>query len=222
MKKFIILIMLLISSFSYYGTLDENGNKITNIQEIIQTDEIENEPKKEVESVSIQENESGNITESETTNAAEEIKEIPKKEVETAKEIKKIEEKQEEKVEVKQTEIKVPEKKVEEKIQQEVKKEEKQPEQQVDKTIEQTEEKVQQEIKQEKVVEEKKKCTHTDVGYYDTKAEAIAIYDNLINEWSDKWINNQVDDETYYTNCPDGYEIFSCPYCKKWMINLYY
>lgn len=213
MKKVLILIMLLISSFSYYGTLDENGNKITNMQELIQVEELENEPKEELESVSIEENKNENTTESETINAAEEIKETPKKEVETAKEIKKVEEKQEEKVNVQQTEIKVPEKKVEEKLQPEIKQEEKKQEQQVEKTLEQTE---------EKVVEEKKKCTHTDIDYYNTKAEAIAIYDKLINEWSDKWISNQIDDETYYTNCPDGYEIISCPYCKKWTINLYY
>ena len=66
------------------------------------------------------------------------------------------------------------------------------------------------------------KCTHSASNYYNTKAEAIAEYDRIINEWSDKWLNNEVDDETYYRNCPDGYEIFSCPYCNKWTISLYY
>lgn len=66
------------------------------------------------------------------------------------------------------------------------------------------------------------KCTHSASNYYNTKAEAIAEYDRIINEWSDKWLNNEVDDETYYKNCPDGYEIFSCPYCNKWTISLYY
>lgn len=66
------------------------------------------------------------------------------------------------------------------------------------------------------------KCTHSTSNYYNTKIEAIAEYDRIINEWSDKWLNNEVDDETYYRNCPDGYEIFSCPYCNKWTISLYY
>lgn len=66
------------------------------------------------------------------------------------------------------------------------------------------------------------KCTHSTSNYYNSKAEAIAEYDRIINEWSDKWLNNEVDDETYYKNCPDGYEIFSCPYCNKWTISLYY
>lgn len=76
--------------------------------------------------------------------------------------------------------------------------------------------------KTEEKQENQVKCTHSASIYYTTKAEAIAEYDRIINEWSDKWLNNEVDDETYYKNCPDGYEIFSCPYCNKWTISLYY
>lgn len=64
-------------------------------------------------------------------------------------------------------------------------------------------------------------CIHKEI-YYATKEEAIQYYERLINEWSDKWLSDQIDDETYYKECPDGYEIISCPYCKKWTINLYY
>ena len=38
----------------------------------------------------------------------------------------------------------------------------------------------------------------------------------------DKWTNYEIDNETYYKNCPSGYEVFSCPYCNKWTINLYH
>ena len=76
--------------------------------------------------------------------------------------------------------------------------------------------------KTEEKQENQVKCAHSASNYYNTKAEAIAEYDRIINKWSDKWLNNEVDDETYYKNCPDGYEIFSCPYCNKWTINLYY
>lgn len=62
--------------------------------------------------------------------------------------------------------------------------------------------------------------------WYETKEEAISNYTNLIEYWEEWWLNaapNDTEaDETYYKNCPDGYEIWSCPYCGKWTINLYY
>lgn len=48
MKKLIVVIMLLISSFSYYGVVDENGEKNTNLQNLVgvknlmQNDVVEN------------------------------------------------------------------------------------------------------------------------------------------------------------------------------------
>lgn len=62
--------------------------------------------------------------------------------------------------------------------------------------------------------------------WYETKEEAISYYTNLIEYWEKWWLNADPNDteadETYYKNCPDGYEIWSCPYCGKWTINLYY
>lgn len=58
--------------------------------------------------------------------------------------------------------------------------------------------------------------------WFSSKEQAIAEYDMEINLWGDKWVNNEIDDETYYKNCPDGYEIWSCPYCKQWTLNYYY
>lgn len=62
--------------------------------------------------------------------------------------------------------------------------------------------------------------------WYETKEEAISYYTNLIEYWEEWWLNADPNDteadETYYKNCPDGYEIWSCPYCGKWTINLYY
>lgn len=77
---------------------------------------------------------------------------------------------------------------------------------------------------------QKPKCTETSHGigvgnsnkWFSTKAEAIAHYDNLIAIWGKKWENFEIDNDTYYKNCPSGYEVFSCPYCNKWTINLYY
>ena len=66
------------------------------------------------------------------------------------------------------------------------------------------------------------KCNHSNSNWYNSRAEAIAIYNTEIKKWSDKWTNYEIDNDTYYKNCPSGYEIFSCPYCNKWNINIYY
>lgn len=58
--------------------------------------------------------------------------------------------------------------------------------------------------------------------WFISKEQAIAEYDKEINLWGDKWVNDEIDDDTYYKNCPDGYEIWSCPYCGKWTLNYYY
>lgn len=83
-------------------------------------------------------------------------------------------------------------------------------------------------------VAEKKECIGNNHGmgvgnsgkWFETKEEAISYYTNLIDYWDEWWQkadpNDTEADETYYKNCPDGYEIWSCPYCSKWTINLYY
>lgn len=83
-------------------------------------------------------------------------------------------------------------------------------------------------------VAEKKECIGNNHGmgvgnsgkWFETKEETISYYTNLIDYWDEWWQkadpNDTEADETYYKNCPDGYEIWSCPYCNKWTINLYY
>lgn len=66
------------------------------------------------------------------------------------------------------------------------------------------------------------KCSHSNSNQYNSKVEAIAIYNAEIKKWGDKWTNYEIDNDTYYKNCPSGYEVFSCLYCNKWTINLYY
>lgn len=75
---------------------------------------------------------------------------------------------------------------------------------------------------QEKNTNNVPKCMHSNDNWYASKAEAEAIYNAQIKEWGDKWTNYEIDNETYYKNCPSGYEVFSCPYCNKWTINLFY
>lgn len=58
--------------------------------------------------------------------------------------------------------------------------------------------------------------------WFSSQKEAIAYYDGLVHEWSEKWENDEIDSKTYYKNCPYGYEVWSCGLCGKWTINLYY
>ena len=66
------------------------------------------------------------------------------------------------------------------------------------------------------------KCNPSNGKWYNSKGEAEAIYKAELKKWGDKWTNYEIDTDTYNKNCPNGYEVFSCPYCNKWTINLYY
>lgn len=73
-------------------------------------------------------------------------------------------------------------------------------------------------------------CTETKHGievgnsnkWFNTKEEAIALYDAEIKKWGNLWTSFQIENEEYYANCPYGYEIWSCLFCGKWTINFYY
>ena len=88
------------------------------------------------------------------------------------------------------------------------------------------------EPKQEtKVVETPTRCTtnnnHSmDVGnsgkWFSSKSEAIAYYNSQVSYYSNLWETEQIDDATYYSKCPSGYEVWDCIYCSKWTINFYY
>lgn len=82
-----------------------------------------------------------------------------------------------------------------------------------------------------KTVTQPTRCTHNnnhgmDVGncgrWFNSKSEAIAYYEEKINYWGKLWESYQIEDSEYYKNCPTGYEYWSCMYCNKWTINLYY
>src|SRR5699024_6731395 len=80
-------------------------------------------------------------------------------------------------------------------------------------------------------IAEKKECNSNNHGigvgnsgkWFNTKDEAIATYKKEVKIWEDKWTtNNEISYDEYCTNCPYGYEIWSCPLCNKWTINYYY
>lgn len=75
------------------------------------------------------------------------------------------------------------------------------------------------------------RCTNNnnhgmDVGnsgqWFSTKDDAIAYYNSKVSYWGNLWETFQIDNETYYKNCPSGYEVWTCMYCEKWTINFYY
>lgn len=88
------------------------------------------------------------------------------------------------------------------------------------------------EPKQETKVEEKPtRCTNNsnhsmEVGnsgkWFSSKSEAIAYYNSQVSYYSNLWETEQIDDATYYSRCPSGYEVWDCIYCSKWTINFYY
>ena len=86
--------------------------------------------------------------------------------------------------------------------------------------------------KEESKTEQKEdKCTNNSnhfigVGnsdkWFNTKNDAIEFYNQKIKYWGEKWENFEIDNDTYYKNCPSGYEVWDCAYCGKWTINFYY
>lgn len=225
MKKLVIIIILLISNFSFYGVVNDEGEKVTSIQEIMQS-----------ENVIVEENAANEVeekTEEKTTNetsSQEKIKEQPTEVVE--------------KQEIKNEEIK--EKPVKKEITTTKKNEntsvniekkvEEQKSKQEEKQIEKSKDEITKvETTQDISTQEEKttvipKCTETnhlmETGntgkWFDTKQQAVAFYEKEIKEWEEKWLKDEIDDDTYYKNCPDGYEYWNCPLCQKWTLNLYY
>ncbi len=88
MKKLIVIIMLLISSFSYYGAVDENGEKITNLQNIVG---IENTVQNEVVENKVQEiaeeNTVDEVSKIENVEQVEVAKEQPKEETKVSQNV---------------------------------------------------------------------------------------------------------------------------------------
>jgi len=72
------------------------------------------------------------------------------------------------------------------------------------------------------IVQDASKCTHGEENYFNTREEAIAQYKNKVKEYSEKVKSNEITYEEYIKVCPYGYEDWSCPYCGKWTINMYY
>ena len=222
MKGLIVIIILLISSFSYFGVVNDSSiaNGV-NVQTVTQ------------EQKNVQENVEQNNIESIT------LKNQENKDIETknkAVENKKEDEETESKTNVKKNSIKKKKKKSKNKAK--TKKKET-----VTKTT--TTEKSSNEVKekQEKNKQQENNYTETKVElapkkecvgnkhlidsgntgkWFNTKEEADSFYNSEIEKWGEQWENGEIETEEYLKNCPSGYEIWTCPQCQKWTLNFYY
>ena len=226
MKKLVIIIILLISNFRFYGVVNEDGEKVTDIQEIMQNENIvedrivENETKEQEEKET--EEQALVVEETENVKVVEKITETVAENKESTVKAKQVEDVVKAKTE-KATEV--PEKQVEKII------EEKIDEKQIKETDEKTAEveNSQETSNQQESSISTPKCTNNKHGmdtgncktWFETKEQAIAFYNAEKKEWEDKWTSYQIDNDEYFNNRPNGYEIWDCPYCHKWTINIY-
>lgn len=214
MKKIILIIfMAMISSFSYYGAVNEKGEKVVSFETTPQeeniimnqtTEEIQENVIEQVENIVVQveEIQQEEIEQPDTTNENSIIPVAKSKDKNNGnknttqqtqtKQDTQVSEQQETKANTNATE----------------KKEEMNTNTNQDQNTNTT--------------NNAPKCTHSSDGWYNSETEAKAIYNAEIKKWGDKWTNYEIDNDTYYKNCPSGYEVFSCPYCNKWTINLFY
>lgn len=65
-----------------------------------------------------------------------------------------------------------------------------------------------------------------DVGncgkWFNSHSECEAYYDKIVKEWNDKFNNGEITYEEYLNKCPTSFEDFSCMYCGKYTMNIYY
>lgn len=55
--------------------------------------------------------------------------------------------------------------------------------------------------------------------WFNSKSDVKAYVDSVMKSWADKWESGEISDDEYFTNCPQGYECWSCGYCGKWTGN---
>ncbi len=219
MKKIILIIfMAMISSFSYYGAVNEKGEKVVDFTNSSQEENI-------VVSEIVQETQENIVEQVENTVAqAETIQDEETKIQETTKEpTKPVVEKTSKSDNTnknkgnKPTQVTQPKQDSQVKEQKDIKVNNSNTTEKKEETNTNT-----KQNRNTNNTNNAPKCTHSNSNWYNSKAEAEAIYNAEIKKWGDKWTNYEIDNDTYYKNCPSGYEVFSCPYCNKWTINLYY
>lgn len=225
-KKILIIGgILMISSLSYYGAVDENGERI------ISFEPNETQSSSAFQSKVVEEQQEIKQTdtqlEAETTKVEEQKEEITEQ-IEKKQEVKVEEKTKTESTKVKQLSQTT---KAEEKTQEK----ESAKEQKREETIKK--ESKPQEIKQasnyteiEVKVAEKTECidnkhcavTGNSNKWFEKQSEAIAEYNAELEKWSQKCKSGEITYEELTKKSPYGYETWSCPKCNQYTLNYYY
>lgn len=65
------------------------------------------------------------------------------------------------------------------------------------------------------------KCEHGNIGWYNTEAEAKAVYEDKVKELDELWVNKKISTEEYRAKKPNGCEVWDCAECHKWTVSMY-
>ncbi len=220
MKKLIFIIILLISSFSYYGGVDDKENKVTELENIVegQNTVIEKTKKEQNNEISktIEKNENVEIeskiekNDEHKINTTEVQEKSNQKFNNTAKEQTKTIQTEKETTTTK-TKIDSTNANTNNNQKQENSK---------NNTYTETEVQV---VEKTECVGNKHKIESGNTGkWFETKEQADNYYNAEIEKWGKKWENGEKTKEEYLKGCPFGYEVWTCPQCQKWTINFYY
>ena len=233
MKKIILIIfMAMISSFSYYGAVNENGEKVTNFENTIQDQEnvvqekVSNREEIQTENVEMQKQEEKKEEQQEI--AKQETTQISDNKSKTQSTESRTQAKNEVKNDTKK-QASTPKNKTHN-IQTTTSKEKKQTEnikkEQTPVTSQSNSNYTEKEVKvapKTECVGNNHKISAGNTGkWFETKAQADSYYNTEIEKWGKKWESGEIDKTKYLKECPSGYEVWTCPQCQKWTINFYY
>ena len=196
----------MISSFSYYGAVDENEERVISFEENATQSAVDLKSEVVEEQQEIEQTHKQQETQV-TAKVKEQKKEITEQ-IEKKQEVK-VEEKTQEKESAK-------EQKQEETIKKESKPQE----------IKQASNYTEIEVK----VAEKKECidnkhcavTGNSNKWFEKQSEAIAEYNAELEKWSQKCKSGEITYEELTKKSPYGYETWSCPKCNQYTLNYYY
>ena len=221
MKKILLIIVIMISSFSYYGVVNHNGEKVTDLTNVLDKQNIEVEKDEEKQKNII-------VETVEKNDNIEEMKKQTEKNNEQNVNTPKVQEKSNQKS---NTTTKQQTKTIQ------TEKEKTTTKTKIDNTNANTDNNQKQEnlknntytetevqvVEKTECVGNKHKMESGNTGkWFETKEQADNYYNAEIEKWGKQWENGEKTKEEYLKGCPFGYEVWTCPQCQKWTINFYY
>ena len=219
MRKLIIIIILLISSFSYYGVVDEDGEKITVYDNVVDEQSITDQVSEDdgiIERI---------VKENENVETKNEIVKVEQEEIENAK-VQEQQNKTTDNTIKQQTIIKSAEQKAQVTTNTSKEDDTSVNKEEITGNVEQNNSYTEKEV----MVVEKTECVGNNhkiesgnTGkWFNNKIEADDYYNTEIEKWGKLWENDEITKEEYLKNCPYRYQIWTCPQCQKWTLNFYY